>query len=127
MNTPLLFVSPGRCLKAEELKKKGNEAMKAGQLVEAVKFYTDAINLHPDNHILYSNRCAAFMKQEKFNEAVEDANTTVRIKPDWAKVTTTVVGQYISIHIYYEQFALLSADSTVLLMFSGALLHTHTH
>lgn len=71
---------------AEELKKKGNDAMKKGKLEEAVQLYTQAILKDPTNHVLYSNRCAAYMKQEKYNEALEDASTTTKLKPDWAKV-----------------------------------------
>ncbi len=61
--------------------------MKKGQLEEAVQFYTQAISKDPTNHVLYSNRSAAYMKQEKYNEALEDASTTTKLKPDWAKVT----------------------------------------
>ena len=68
--------------------------MQKGELDEAIKFYTEAIQLHPDNHVLFSNRCAAFLKQKKFNEAYEDATSTVRIKPDWAKVCSTEQYRY---------------------------------
>ena len=73
-------------LQAEELKKKGNEALKKGDVDEAIKLYTEAIQLDPSNHVLYSNRCAAYMKQEKFSQALEDAEATIKVKPDWAKV-----------------------------------------
>lgn len=70
---------------AEELKKKGNDALKKGEAEEAIKLYTEAIQLDPSNHVLYSNRCAAYMRQEEFSKALEDAEATVRVKPDWAK------------------------------------------
>ncbi|XP_064403247.1 stress-induced-phosphoprotein 1-like isoform X2 [Halichondria panicea] len=82
MSEPMDTIDPAQ---AEELKKKGNDAMKRGQLEEAIQLYTQAIQKDPSNHVLYSNRSAAYMKQEKYNEALEDANATIKIKPDWAK------------------------------------------
>lgn len=38
---------------------KGNAAFSAGQYDEAVKFFTSAIEVQPENHVLYSNRSAA--------------------------------------------------------------------
>lgn len=37
------------------------------------------------NHVLYSNRSAAYAKADKFAQALEDAEKTVSLKPDWAK------------------------------------------
>jgi stress-induced-phosphoprotein 1 len=52
-------------------------------------FYSDkfsqAIELDPKNHVLYSNRSGAYASLRKFDEALEDANKTTEIKPDWAK------------------------------------------
>lgn len=69
------------------LKEKGNEALKLEKYDEAIKFYTQAINLDSINHVLYSNRSAAYCKCGKFQEALADAEKTVSLKPDWAKVT----------------------------------------
>ncbi|KAK7582486.1 hypothetical protein V9T40_013931 [Parthenolecanium corni] len=67
------------------LKEKGNEALKLEKYDEAIKFYTQAINLDSINHVLYSNRSAAYCKCGKFQEALADAEKTVSLKPDWAK------------------------------------------
>ena len=74
----------------ELLKQKGNDAMKANYFESAVDLYSDAIVLNPTNHILYSNRSAAYMKLERYQEALEDAEKTIEIKKDWAKVSTYV-------------------------------------
>lgn len=59
--------------------------MSEGNFDEAIKCYTEAIALDQNNHVLYSNRSAAYAKAEKYSQALEDAEKTVQIKPDWAK------------------------------------------
>ena len=47
--------------------------------------FTKAIEIEPQNHVLYSNRSGAYASKRDFDEALEDANKTTEIKPDWAK------------------------------------------
>lgn len=68
------------------LKDKGNAALQAGKFDDAVKYYTEAIALDENNHVLYSNRSAAYAKAGTYRLALEDAERTVRLKPDWGKV-----------------------------------------
>ncbi|XP_017878054.1 stress-induced-phosphoprotein 1 [Ceratina calcarata] len=68
-----------------ELKQKGNTALQEGRCEEAIKHYTEAIALDKCNHVLYSNRSAAYAKAEKYQQALEDAEKTVILKPDWGK------------------------------------------
>jgi len=70
---------------ASLLKDQGNAALSAGNLDEAVRLYTEAVALDPENHVLYSNRSAAFAKAGKYSEALKDAEKTVAIKPNWGK------------------------------------------
>jgi len=51
-----------------------------------LKCYSEAIDLDPENHILYSNRSAACCKANKYEEALSDAEKVISLKPDWAKV-----------------------------------------
>jgi len=67
------------------LKEKGNAALQTGNYNEAIKYYTDAIALDSNNHVLYSNRSAAYAKSEKYQQALEDAEKTVSLKSDWGK------------------------------------------
>lgn len=69
-----------------EAKNKGNAAFTAGNFKEAIEHFTEAIKHDPQNHVLYSNRSASYVSSGKFEEGLADAEQTVKIKPDWARV-----------------------------------------
>lgn len=48
----------------------GNKAFQAGQFEEAIKHFTDAINLDPSNHVLYSNRSASHVSELAFVQQI---------------------------------------------------------
>lgn len=70
---------------AEEAKAKGNAAFAAADYATAIKHFTEAINLSPNNHVLYSNRSAAHASLSNYADALADAKKTVELKPDWSK------------------------------------------
>ncbi|XP_051218444.1 hsp70-Hsp90 organizing protein [Lolium perenne] len=70
---------------ADEAKAKGNAAFSAGRFEEAAGHFGAAIALAPDNHVLYSNRSAAYASLGRFTDALADAERTVALRPDWAK------------------------------------------
>lgn len=70
---------------AEEVKAKGNAAFAAGNFNEAVEHFSEAIKLSPSNHVLYSNRSAAYASLHQYDKALDDAQRTVELKPDWSK------------------------------------------
>ncbi|RWW36943.1 hypothetical protein BHE74_00057995, partial [Ensete ventricosum] len=70
---------------AEEAKAKGNAAFAAGRFDEAIRHFSEAIDLAPTNHVLYSNRSAAYASLQRYEAALADARKTVELKPDWAK------------------------------------------
>ncbi|KAK9716432.1 hypothetical protein RND81_06G232800 [Saponaria officinalis] len=70
---------------ADEAKAKGNAAFAAKNYDEAIKHFSNAISLSPSNHVLYSNRSAAYASLGNFSAALSDAEKTVELKPDWAK------------------------------------------
>lgn len=47
--------------------------------------FTAAIELDPTNHILYSNRSAAYASKKEWPKALTDAEKTTELKPDWGK------------------------------------------
>ncbi|CAI4218489.1 unnamed protein product [Parascedosporium putredinis] len=70
---------------ADELKTKGNQAIAAKNFDEAIDFFTQAIAIQPENHILYSNRSAAHASKKDWKHALADAEKTTQLKPDWGK------------------------------------------
>ncbi|KEZ45922.1 Heat shock protein sti1-like protein [Scedosporium apiospermum] len=70
---------------ADELKAQGNQAIAAKNFDEAIDKFTQAIALQPENHILYSNRSAAYASKKDWTRALYDAEKTTELKPDWAK------------------------------------------
>jgi stress-induced-phosphoprotein 1 len=47
--------------------------------------FSEAIAIEPSNHVLYSNRSGAYASLKNFDKALEDANKTTELKPEWAK------------------------------------------
>ena len=74
-----------RKAKALELKAKGNAALSAGDNGAAVKAYSGAIRLDPTNHVLFSNRCAVYLKSGQPKKALADAEDCISACPAWAK------------------------------------------
>ncbi|KAI5922085.1 hypothetical protein F4810DRAFT_675451 [Camillea tinctor] len=70
---------------ADELKALGNSAMSAKKFDEAIEAFTKAIELDSTNHVLYSNRSAAYASKKDWANALKDAEKTTEIKPDWPR------------------------------------------
>ncbi|KIH94846.1 stress-induced-phosphoprotein 1 [Sporothrix brasiliensis 5110] len=70
---------------SDELKALGNKAIAAKNFDEAVEHFTAAIAIDPENHILYSNRSAAYASKRDWDHAFADAEKTTQLKPDWPK------------------------------------------
>ncbi|KAI0463034.1 Hsp90 cochaperone [Komagataella kurtzmanii] len=73
-------------MSSEEFKAQGNQAFQAKDYEKAVSFFTQAIEASPSpNHILFSNRSAAYASLGQYQDALDDANKCVEINGSWAK------------------------------------------
>lgn len=70
---------------SEEEKKLGNEAFTNKNYGLAVEHFTKAIDMDPQNPVLYSNRSAAYAGLKKYNEALRDADIVIRLNPAWVR------------------------------------------
>ena len=70
---------------AASWKDKGNQYVQEKQYLEALNCYTKAIELDPNDPILYSNRSAMFYNLNKFDNAILDAEMAIQLRPQYAK------------------------------------------
>ena len=57
------------------LKDAGNKAFAAKDYDKAIQLFTQAIEIDPSNHVLYSNRSAAYAGKHQYTEALQDAES----------------------------------------------------
>lgn len=77
---------------AEKLRKQANGYFSFGLYSQAATLYSEALELQPENPVLYCNRSMAYIKQDMPDEALEDAekslsidNSVENIKAHWRK------------------------------------------
>eukprot|EP00304_Pavlova_gyrans_P015670 CAMPEP_0206034324 /NCGR_PEP_ID=MMETSP1466-20131121/1256_1 /ASSEMBLY_ACC=CAM_ASM_001126 /TAXON_ID=44452 /ORGANISM="Pavlova gyrans, Strain CCMP608" /LENGTH=336 /DNA_ID=CAMNT_0053408601 /DNA_START=14 /DNA_END=1024 /DNA_ORIENTATION=- len=69
----------------EAEKTAGNDHFKSGDYLKAAACYTKAIKAEPTNHVYYSNRAQAFLKLNKVQRALDDADKCISLAPDFIK------------------------------------------
>lgn len=70
---------------AAAFKEAGNNFLKNKQFDEAIKAYTEAINLDPTDHVFFSNRSAAYLSKGDAQNALNDGQRCVTLAPNWPK------------------------------------------
>ena len=70
---------------ADQLREKGNNAYKNSKLKEALDLYSRAIDLWPDDHLLFCNRALCHLKLGEPRNALEDCQKCLHLKPDYSK------------------------------------------
>lgn len=70
----------------EELKRRGNAAVKFKSFMEADVLYSKAIEHDPGNKALYGNRCMARLSMGQYETALHDADKALEIQNDWTKI-----------------------------------------
>ncbi|KAK8379553.1 hypothetical protein O3P69_019468 [Scylla paramamosain] len=88
--TAAAAAAAGRCALrhdklAERKKNEGNELYKTKEYRDALRLYTQAIDLCPDCAAYYSNRSACYMMLGKYTEALNDAREAVRLDKTFVK------------------------------------------
>lgn len=71
--------------KALQLKNQGNEQLLQGHFIQAIGFYSDALEYSPTNAIILSNRAQAYIKVENYGVAMIDASAALLSDPKYAK------------------------------------------
>ena len=72
-------------LTAVEYKEIGNANFKNRKYAAAIDAYSNAIKVDPRDHLIYSNRSAAYLAGDSAQLALEDAMKCIELKADWAK------------------------------------------
>ena len=72
-------------MNATEWKEKGNTHLKNKEYTEALNCYNEAAAMESSNHIHFSNRSACYFNMSNYLKALEDAETSIKIKPDYIK------------------------------------------
>lgn len=73
-----------------KLKEQGNEQFKRGDYIEAESSYSQALQMCPscfqkDRSVLFSNRAAARMKQDKKEMAISDCSKAIQLNPSYIR------------------------------------------
>lgn len=87
---------------AEVYKSQGNKALHGARYDEAIELYSKAIALDPNCELYFSNRAAAYAAQERFQEALYDADEAVSLKPGWVKGHVRRAVALTGLHQYEE-------------------------
>lgn len=70
---------------AEDHKNTGNGFFKQKNWAEAIKWYTQSIEVDPTYHVSYSNRSQAYFQLGDYENAKRDGSLCVKHKPDFVK------------------------------------------
>lgn len=88
--------------RAEELKSLGNEAYKAKNYTDAIKKYSESIELDPINTLVWSNRSACYLLIDLPGKAMMDAEICRRLDPKWAKACYRLASARLALHQYED-------------------------
>jgi serine/threonine-protein phosphatase 5 len=89
----MVEVHGGRCNSSPEqneemalkLKDQGNEQLLKGHLLQAIGWYSEALEYAPTNVVILSNRAQAYIKVENYGLAMADATAALESDPKYAK------------------------------------------
>lgn len=68
-----------------DFKEQGNKSFKEGDYKKALEYYSNAVEVEPNNHVHYSNRAAAYLKLGLNEEGLKDAEKSISLNDSWAR------------------------------------------
>lgn len=71
-----------------DFKQEGNAAHQRKEYRQAIYLFSRGLELSsgsPSEHLLYSNRSAAYCLLEDFERALQDAETAIKLQPEWPR------------------------------------------
>eukprot|EP00830_Metopus_es_P010388 TRINITY_DN1999_c0_g1_i1.p1 TRINITY_DN1999_c0_g1~~TRINITY_DN1999_c0_g1_i1.p1 ORF type:complete len:591 (+),score=196.13 TRINITY_DN1999_c0_g1_i1:70-1842(+) len=71
--------------KAKVASAAAKEAFGKKDYAAAIKSYTEAISFDPTDHLLFSNRSACYASLTQYQDALDDANKCLELKPDFVR------------------------------------------
>jgi len=77
-----------------EAKAQGSEYFRSSKFPEAVRAYTESVKRNPNDHTVYSNRAAAYMKLGAYDEAIKDCESCLEIDPGFVKAVVRLAHCY---------------------------------
>jgi len=98
---------------ADLAKDNGNAAFKKKDWAAAIGFFTEAINAQPENAAFYSNRSAAYVKNDQVAEALADGEKCVELNPEWGKGYSRKGNALVLLQKYAEAVACYAAGLVV--------------
>lgn len=96
-------------LQSRQLAIRGNEAANVGQYTVAVRLFTEAIRLDPNDHRFFGNRSYCYDQLGQHEKALKDAERAIKIAPQWPKghfrrgTSLRGLGKYIDAESAFEE------------------------
>lgn len=110
---------------ANNLKDEGNSFFQKGDkasILEAIRCYSEAIGIDPDNCVFYSNRSAAYMKADSKSKALWDAEKCVALDPNFIKGYNRLGVAQQSLNRYYDAMETMKKGILMLNLYRWSLI-----
>ncbi|XP_060643661.2 tetratricopeptide repeat protein 12 [Anolis sagrei] len=85
---------------ASALKDKGNDAFSKGDYEAAIEKYTEGLKKQKDMPMLYTNRAQAYIKLQKYDQAINDCNWALRCDEKCIKALFHMGKAYLALEKY---------------------------
>ncbi|XP_068096873.1 tetratricopeptide repeat protein 12 isoform X2 [Hyperolius riggenbachi] len=87
---------------ANALKDLGNEAFAKGDYETAIQRYSEGLKKLKDMQVLYTNRAQAYIKLQKYQEAIKDCEWALKCDKKWLKAYVHMGKAYLGLEKYDE-------------------------